>query len=138
MRIPRMTTRRLMIVVALSALTFWQLSGLRRAPHYQRLASLHATLAELCQHEETLMRRRAEACAARWRCGAAWDETGEEAEMLRCGPYANDVPRYGSWDQQAAIWDRAADRARMAAGWHERMSRYYDHVGPALMPARPR
>lgn len=119
MRLPRMTTRRLMIVVALSAL-------------------LHETLADLCRYEETIMRRRAESCAARWRRGAARDEPGEEAETLRYGPYAGDMPKSGSWAEQAAIWDRAADRARAAAAWHDRMSDYYNRVGPTLMPARPR
>ncbi len=76
------------------------------------------------------MRHRADACAGRARRGAPWDDPSEQAAVLKCCPYPSDAPRYGSWVEQAAIWDRAAERARRAAEWHSRMSDYYDGRGP--------
>ncbi len=138
MRWPRMTTRALMILVTLSALLLWPIGHLVRKPHYEQLASLHKALAAFCEEEAALMGHRAEACAAKAQRGADWDEKGEVAEDLRYGPYGNDPPRYGSWAEQAATWDRAADRARAAADWHDSMYRYYIRSWPGPMPARPR
>jgi hypothetical protein len=45
------------------------------------------------------------------KAGAPWDDPGEEAEILKCCPYSSDAPRYGSWSEQAAVWERAASRS---------------------------
>ena len=47
-----------------------------------------------------------------------------------------DGPRYGSWAEQAAVWDRAAQKALLAANRHMRMYNYYNGWG--LFPQRDR
>jgi hypothetical protein len=136
MRMPRITTRRMMIAVAISALILWPVHCLRRIPYHERQSSHHETLAGFCEGEEKLMRHRADVCADRARRGAPWDDSSEAADDLKCCPYINDLPRYGSWAEQAAVWDRAAERAKTAAEWHSSMSAYYGGRIP-LPPRRP-
>jgi hypothetical protein len=136
MRPPRITTRRTMIAVAISALIFWPVHCIRQLPYYERQFKLHDALAAFCRGEGELMTWRADACAARARSSAPWDDPSEAADDLKCCPYLNDVPRYGSWAEQAAIWERAAARAREAAEWHSRMADYYGGWSP-IPPRRP-
>jgi hypothetical protein len=136
MRLPRITTRRMMFAVAISALVLWPVHCVRRLPDDARQVNLHGAIAAFCKNEEELMKHRANACADRARSGAPWDDPGEVAEDLKCCPYINDVPRYGSWAEQAAIWERAATRAKEAAEWHSRMADYYGGWSP--IPPRGR
>jgi hypothetical protein len=131
---PRFTVRRLMVAVAISALILRLFQAAHQSPYYEPRSDLHDTLAGFCKGEEELMRHRADVCADRARRGAPWDDPSEAADDLKCCPYINDVPQHGSWAEQAAIWERAAERAKTAAEWHSRMSDY--HGGRIPFPPR--
>lgn len=75
----------------------------------QSTASLLADLAGL---EADLYEERALRCMDRASRGVPWDEAGEEATMLRTGPYPWDNPREPSWSAQAEVWSRAAEKSR--------------------------
>jgi hypothetical protein len=95
-------------------------------------------MAHLCTSEATLFKHRAESCWARATRRAAWGETGEDAETLRCCPYPSDSPQNGSWTEQAAVWDRAARKSLRAAEWHSQMREYYGGWTLSLFaPRRP-
>jgi hypothetical protein len=94
-------------------------------PYYERQARNHGTTAGFCEYESEWMSRRADACSARARFGTPWNEPGEKAEALKSCPYPSDVPRHGSWSEQAAVWARAARKSKKAAERHSRMSDYY-------------
>ncbi len=138
MRRPRLrfTVRRLMIAVAISALILWLFQPAHRSPYYEPRSELHETLAGFCKGEEELMKHRANVCTDLARRGAPWDDPSEAADDLKCCPYINDVPPNGSWAEQAAVWERAAERARAAAEWHSNMSAYYGGLVP-IPPRRP-
>jgi hypothetical protein len=55
MRMPRITMRRLMIAVAISALIFWLFQPAHRSPYYEPRSELHETLADFCTGEEELI-----------------------------------------------------------------------------------
>lgn len=128
--VPRITTRRLMIAVAIVALLLWPVHCIRQWPHYARQAQYYGMMSDLCVAESKLMQERSAACLARARRGVPWDESRLEAEDLKCCPYINDVPRHNDWSELAAIWDRAAQRADRAAGWYARMRMYYEGIDP--------
>ena len=115
----------MMIAVALVAIVLWPVHHWRQRPYYEEMTRIHELMAYLCKNEATLFMHRAESCSARARSGASWDETGEEAENLKCCPYPNDCPQQGSWSEQAAVWERAAWKSQSAAEWHSRMRDYY-------------
>jgi hypothetical protein len=135
MRMPRITTRRMMIAVAIAAIILW-LFRAPQQPYDDPRSDLHDVLTAFCKGEEELMKHRAAVCADRARRGAPWDDPSEAADDLKCCPYINDVPPYGSWAEQAAVWERAAERARTAAEWHSNMSAYYGGLVP-IPPRRP-
>jgi len=114
-----------MVAVAFVAIVLWPVHHWRQKPYYEEMSRGHELMAYFCENEAALMKQRAEACSARARSGAPWDETGEEAENLKCCPYPNDCPQNGSWFEQAGVWERAARKAKSAAEWHSRMSDYY-------------
>jgi hypothetical protein len=120
----RVSVRGMMIAVALVAIVLWPVHHWSQKPYYEEMARGHGLMAYFCANEAALMKQRAEACSARARTGAPWDETGEEAENLKCCPYPNDCPQNGSWSEQAGVWERAAEKARNASEWHSRMSNY--------------
>ncbi len=95
-------------------------------PYYEGQAAYHGMMAVFCEYEAGMMTRKAEACRARSRRDTPWDEPGERSEDLRCWPYPGDVPKYGSWSEQAEVWDRAARRSLWAADRHSRISDDYD------------
>lgn len=121
----RITVRGMMIAVALVAIVLWPVHHWRQGPYYEEMARGHGLMADLCKNEATLMMQRAEACSARARSGAPWDEAGEEAENFKSCPYPNDCPQHGSWSEQAGVWERAARKSQSAAEWYSRMSDYY-------------
>jgi hypothetical protein len=114
----RISVRAMMIMVACLAILLLPVHCCLQMPYYEELAGFHGFMADLCRYEAELMNRRADACSARARNGIAWDDPGEEAEVLKCCPYLTDRPRYGSWSEQAAVWARAARKAARAADRH--------------------
>lgn len=128
MRLPvvKLSTRRLLLTVALSALILWPIHECQWRSFYNERGSFHGMMSDFCTAEAELMERRAELCRGRGKSGVRWDDPAEDAETLRCCPYPSDVPKYGSWAEQAAIWERAAVKGRQAAGRHARVSRYYN------------
>jgi hypothetical protein len=72
-------------------------------------------MANLCTKEAEQFESRAAACRARAKNGDPWEESGEEVENLKLCPLPSDKRRRDSWLEQAAIWERAAARARKAA-----------------------
>jgi hypothetical protein len=133
-RIPPMTTRNLMIVIAILALLLWLVHQGMRRPHYDRQADFHFFMYDLCFHEADLMKRRADACRSHARSNSPWDDTGDETRDLKCCPYLEDVPRSQSWVEQAAVWERAARKASNAAEWHSRAQEYYRGWSPIAPP----
>jgi hypothetical protein len=118
----RISVRAMMIMVACVAILLWPVHCCLQMPHYDERALFHGLMADLCRDEAELMTRRADACSARSRNGTAWDDPSEEAEVLKCCPYLTDMPRYGSWSEQAAVWARAARKAARAAKRHSGMA----------------
>jgi len=78
---------------------------------------------------------RSKACLARAMSGAPWDDPSEEAETLKCCPYPTDTPRYDSWAEQSAVWERAAQRGVRTAERYTQISNYYSGWG--LIPSSP-
>jgi hypothetical protein len=101
-----------------------------RGPYYRERAHFHAIMAGFCECEAALFLSNADECSRRAELGLGWNDPSEESENLRCCPYPNDVPRYGSWLEQAEVWARASARAARAATWHERMSDMYSSWYP--------
>ena len=98
--------------------------------YYTEMVLMHGLMADMCRSEAELMRQRADACAMRAKNGVAWDDSSEEAETLKCCPYPNDTPRYGSWSEQAAVWERASRKAARAADRHSGMAAYWSWRRP--------
>jgi hypothetical protein len=121
----RLSIRQVTLLVAAFALLLLPVHYWVRGPYYTEKASFHGMMTAFCEYEADLMRGHARACLQRAETGARWDDPSEEAENLKCCPYPNDLPAYGSWAEQAAIWERAAAKAIRAARWHSRMSDIY-------------
>ena len=93
------------------------------AAHVRRIANrptdpiflLHIMLADFCEDESRLMKSRAETCREWAARGVAWEIQGAEAAALRICPYPWDTPASPSWSDQAAVWDRAAERSAKTA-----------------------
>ncbi len=119
----RFTVRRVMIGVALVAIILWPFHLWLYKPYYDSRARFHGFMAALCEAEAQLMMQRADQCLARG--GRAWDDPSEEADVLKICPYPSDGPRYGSWLEQGAVWQRAAAKSRKAARWHSLRSDDY-------------
>jgi hypothetical protein len=79
MRLPRMTTRRWMVVVVVASLLLGAFVTLRRAAHFMRLAAAHEALAQLLRsstgqsadpkgadHNERLAKKYQRAAARPW------------------------------------------------------------------------
>jgi hypothetical protein len=131
---PRMTTRKLMMVIAILELILCAVhQGLRR-PYYDERASFHGMMSDFCVAEADLMKGRADACRGRAMSDAPWDDTSDEAQDLKCCPYPWDAPRYGNWMDQAAVWERAARKASDAARRHSRACDYYNGWSPIAPP----
>ena len=126
----RFTVRGTMAAVACVAVLLWPAHHWLQKPYYDEMASFHGMMAGLCESEAVLMKHRAKACSVRAQTGASWDDPSEEAETLKCCPYPEDVPRYGSWSEQAAIWERAARGGKRAAKRHARLCDYWHGWSP--------
>jgi hypothetical protein len=122
----RFSLRRMMIAVGLVAVVLWPVHLWLYRPYYQNKAGFHGLLADLAAAEAEIMTQRADQCLARSKSGTPWDDSSEEAEVLRICPYPSDGPRFGSWSEQRDVWQRAAARSRRAAQRHSRISDYYD------------
>ena len=120
----RISVRGTMIAVACMAIVLSPVHHWLQMPFYEERANYHGLMANLCEYETALMRKRADACSVLAKSGAPWDDPGEEAEVLKCCPYSSDAPRYGSWSEQAAVWERAASRSTRCAQRHSRMCDY--------------
>ena len=70
-----------------------------------------------CYTERYLFEQRAATCRVWAFRGVPWGEEGEEAETLRACPFS-ETPRYPTWAEQAAVWDRAAAKARKAGEYY--------------------
>jgi hypothetical protein len=132
----RISVRATMVAVACVAVVLWPVHHWRQMPVYEEKATFHGFMAQLCKYEAELMISRADACAARAISGTPWGDASEEAEVLKCCPYSSDGPRYASWSEQAAVWERAASRSKSGAERHSRMSDYYSGWSP-IEPREP-
>jgi hypothetical protein len=104
-----------MKTIAAAALCLWPVHYVLYLPYYRAISQFNGMMADFCEAEETLMRQRCNACYSRASQGLRWDDTSEEDETLKLCPYPDDTPGNGSWMEQSAVWDRAAQRAmRMA------------------------
>jgi multisubunit Na+/H+ antiporter MnhB subunit len=130
----RITVRGMLIAVALLAIGLSPAHYWLYTPYYKEQANFHGMMARFCEDEAESMSRKAEACSARAHRGSQWDVPGKAAEDLKCCPYPSDVPRFGSWSEQAAVWERAAQRSMRAAERHSRISDYYSFWN--LFPSR--
>jgi len=119
-----------MIAVAVLAIVLWPARYWLRRPYYEERTKIHGLVAGLCENDAKLMMGRAHACRARADIGVPWEDAGEEDEVLKCCPYPSDGPRYGSWSEQAAVWERGARKSMRAADWHSRMCDYYEGWSP--------
>jgi hypothetical protein len=126
----RFTVRMKMIAVAFLAIGLWPVHHWLHQPYYEERANFHGMMAQFCECEAALYRHRATACSARASSGAPWDDPSEEAEDLKCCPYPSDGPRYGSWSEQAAVWERAARRSARVARRHSLMCDYCSGWSP--------
>jgi hypothetical protein len=131
-RLPRVRfwLRHLMIAVVLVAVVLWPFHLWLYRPYYKEMARFHGLMAYLCEAEAKLMTRRAEQCLARSSSGAPWDDASDEAEVLKICPYPSDGPRYGSWLEQSAVWQRAARKSARVARRHSRIGDYYNLFAP--------
>jgi hypothetical protein len=114
----RFSVRRMMYVVAAFALVFWTARYMCQPPSDPNQPDYHGMMAFFCEEEAKLFHDRADACRARAKKGEPWDEPGEEAEILKICPYPSDQRHRDSWFEQAAIWERASDRAWRGAERH--------------------
>jgi hypothetical protein len=121
----RFSLRRMMIAVVLVAVVLWPVHLWLYWPYYEAKAKFHGLMAQLCEAEAKLMTERAEQCLARSTSGAPWDDASDEAEVLKICPYPSDGPRYGSWLEQSAVWQRAARKSARVAQRHSRIGDYY-------------
>ncbi len=116
-----LTVTHILIAVVASALALWPIHYIIRLPDYTVIGTYNEMMADFCESEAVLMMGRREACLTRAANGDPWEDTSESAETLKICPYPSDAPRYGSWREQAAVWERAARKARKAAeryaGW---------------------
>jgi hypothetical protein len=126
--------RHMLIAAGFAAIVMWPVHLCLFAPYYVEKARFHALMSSLCAAEATIMEGRAYKCSARAAEGVAWDEPGEDAEDLKICPYPSDVPRYGSWYEQQAVWLRAAKKSRKAARRHALI---FDYCAPSNLPPPP-
>ncbi|WP_165247560.1 hypothetical protein [Paludisphaera soli] len=127
----RITVRGMFVVVALVALALWPIHLWRMRGRYTSIATQEKLVARLCEVESEFMADRAEECRRRaWR-GTAWDLDDEESQALKVRPFPDEAPAR-SWGEQAEIWGRSAERARLAASRHRRISAWHEPwVGPS-------
>lgn len=124
------TVRGMLIGVAFVAFALWPVHSMRMRPTYAAIANYEDFIGDLCLAESEFMADRAERCRRRASEGAAWDLDDEVSEALKVCPYTNDGPGH-SWREQAEIWERAAERSRLASQRHlERSTRYKPWLGP--------
>jgi hypothetical protein len=123
MRLPRwnITVARFVIPVVLAALVLSLIHYFARLPQYEELGRYNAMMTVFCESEAAIMTERHKACLARAANGDLWDDSSETAETLKCSPYPGDTPRYGSWLEQAAVWERAARIATRSAKRYARL-----------------
>jgi len=124
-----------MKAVAVLAICLWPVHYWLRLPYDRKLAQYNGMMADFCEAEAGMMMGRSKACLARAKSGAPWDDPSDEAETLKCCPYPNDNPRYGSWLEQSAVWERAAQRGMRTAVRYARTRDYYG--GWSLIPSSP-
>jgi hypothetical protein len=122
---PRFTVREMLAGVAFVAFALWPIHNWWMRPTYLEIAKSEAWVAAICQAELELMAERAKQCVGRASERAAWDRNDELSEDLKVCPYPSDGPGR-SWAEQAEIWERAAERSRMAAHRHREIARTYD------------
>jgi hypothetical protein len=90
----------------------------RSSPPPQAKFLFHRIMADLCEDESRLMKSRTETCREWAARGVEWEVEGGVAEILRLCPYPDDPPAAHSWSEQAAVWERAAERSPRAAERH--------------------
>ncbi len=115
MRLPRFTTRRWALALVLLALILRYVHERQLAPYRLQRDDYHGLMSDLCNAEAALMEHRATLCHERNTTDTPWDDPSGASEDLKCCPYPNDLPMYGSWLEQEAVWTRAAARSRRAA-----------------------
>ncbi|HWE38562.1 MAG TPA: hypothetical protein VG406_18470 [Isosphaeraceae bacterium] len=84
--------------------------------------STDSLLADLAALEAETYEGRAALCSKWAARRVPWDEAGEEATMLRTGPYPWDTPREPTWSAQAEVWSRAAEKSRATSDDFRRRS----------------
>jgi hypothetical protein len=121
----RFTLRGMIVGIALIALPLWPIHLWWMRPVYMEIVSQESMIADFLLLESREMAARAEECRLRANRGVGWDLDDEISEGLKSCPYTSDGPGH-SWDEQAQIWDRAAERSRLAAQRHLAVSDSYE------------
>ncbi|AGA28542.1 hypothetical protein [Singulisphaera acidiphila] len=119
MKPPPMTTRQMILLVAIAAVMLGGPQVIERLHQDgESRAITHNLMAYFCGNEASLFSERATTCRSLASKGIPWNQEGEERETLRLCPHQIQEPEHGSWTEQSAGWERAAKIAGWASTRH--------------------